>query len=153
VDTVSVETDIAAAPETVWSMISDITRMGEWSPEAQAGIWKRGATSAAVGAQFTGQNANGKKSWTTNCEVTDCDPGAVFSFQVTAVGLKIALWDYRIEPTETGCHVIETWTDQRGGLAKFAGKFASGVADREAHNRAGMVATLAALKAAAEAGS
>ena len=52
-------------------------------------------------------------------------------------------WDYRIEPTDTGCRVTETWTDDRGGFAKFAGKFASGVAERDDHNRDNMEHTLA----------
>lgn len=29
--------DIAAPPEAVYAMVSDITRMGEWSPEAVGG--------------------------------------------------------------------------------------------------------------------
>ena len=43
------------------------------------------------------------------------------------------------------------WT--LGFLVTFLGKLVTGVADREAHNRAGMEQTLAALKAAAEAGA
>jgi len=150
VETVSVQTDITAAPEVVWSLISDVTRMGEWSPEATGAIWKGGATGPALGAKFTGTNANGKKSWKTDCEITAFEPGRAFGFRVTAGPLKIADWDYRIEPTATGCHVTETWTDNRGGFAKFAGRFASGVAERDDHNRNTMEQTLATLKAAAE---
>jgi hypothetical protein len=149
-DTVTVQTDIAASHEIVWSLISDVTRMGEWSPEATGAIWKGGASGPAVGAKFTGTNANGKKSWKTDCEITACEPGREFGFRVTAVSLKIARWEYRIEPTDGGCRVSETWTDDRGGLAKFAGKFASGVAERDDHNRRTMEHTLAALKTAAE---
>jgi hypothetical protein len=150
VDTVSVQTDIGAPPDVVWSLISDVTRMGEWSPEATGAIWKGGASAPAVGAKFTGTNANGKKSWKTDCEITTCEPSRAFGFRVTAVGLKIARWDYRIDATDTGCRVTETWSDDRGGLAKFAGKFASGVAERDDHNRRTMEQTLATLKAAAE---
>ena len=147
------QTDIGAPPEVVWSLISDVTRMGEWSPEATGAIWKGGASGPAVGAKFTGTNANGKKSWKTDCEITTCEPSHAFGFRVTAVGLKIARWDYRIDPTGTGCQVTETWTDDRGGLAKFAGKFASGVAERDEHNRRTMEQTLATLKTAAESSS
>lgn len=150
---VSVRTDIAAAPDTVWALISDITRMGEWSPENTGGTWKGGATGPALGARFTGANANGKKSWTTSCTVNACEPGRAFGFGVKAGGLRVAQWDYRIEPTDAGCSVTETWTDNRGGFVKFAGKIVSGVDEREPHNRAGMEQTLAALKAAAEAGA
>jgi hypothetical protein len=149
-ETVTVQTDIAAAPDVVWTLISDVTRMGEWSPEATGAIWKGGASGPTLGAKFTGTNANGKKSWKTDCEIIACDPGREFGFRVTAVGLKVATWDYRIEPTEAGCRVTETWTDDRGGFAKFAGRFASGVAERDEHNRSTMEQTLAALKTAAE---
>ena len=63
----------------------------------------------------------------------------------------IATWRYDIEPTATGCRVAETWIDERGALITFIGKVMYGVADRAAHNREGMVATLENLKAAAEA--
>lgn len=150
---VSARTDIAAPAEAVWSLISDVTRMGEWSPEATGAEWKGGATGPALGARFAGTNARGKKTWSTACEVTACDPGRAFGFRVKAGGLKVAQWDYRIEPTDTGCTVTETWTDDRGAIVTFLGKIVTGVADREAHNRAGMEQTLAALKAAAEAGA
>jgi hypothetical protein len=150
VETVSVQSEIAAAPDVVWSLISDVTRMGEWSPEATGAIWKGGASGPALGAKFTGTNASGTKSWKTDCEITACDPGRAFSFRVTASGLSIASWDYRIEPTDTGCIVTETWTDDRGRFAKVAGRIVSGVAERDTHNRRNMETTLAALKATAE---
>ena len=48
-----VSTEIAAAPETVYALVSDITRMGEWSPETVRAVWTRGATGPAVGARTT----------------------------------------------------------------------------------------------------
>jgi hypothetical protein len=153
VDTVTVQTDIGAAPDVVWALISDVTRMGEWSPEATGAIWKGDASAPALGARFTGTNANGKKSWKTDCEITTCDPGRAFGFRVRAVGLKIARWDYRIDRTDAGCHVTETWADDRGGFAKFIGRLASGVAERDEHNRRTMEQTLAKLKIAAEVSS
>jgi hypothetical protein len=30
---------VAADPSTIWEMVSDITRMGEWSPECYKAIW------------------------------------------------------------------------------------------------------------------
>ena len=75
------QTDIAAAPDVVWSLISDVTRMGEWSPEATGAIWKGDASGPDLGAKFTGTNANGKKAWKTDCEVTTCEPGRAFAFR------------------------------------------------------------------------
>jgi uncharacterized protein YndB with AHSA1/START domain len=147
---VSVSREIAAPAEKVWAMVSDVTRMGEWSPENEGGRWLKGATGAEPGARFRGTNRNGKKKWDTQATVVDADPGRRFSFRVTAAGFKVAEWIYVIEPTAAGCRVTESWVDERGRVARTLGKPVSGVADRAEHNRAGMEQTLDRLAAAAE---
>jgi uncharacterized protein YndB with AHSA1/START domain len=147
---VQVSRDVAAPATTVWAMISDVTRMGEWSPETTGCAWQKGASGPAVGARFAGANRNGGKKWSTGCTVVDCTPGSRFAFEVAVGPMKIARWAYDITPTDNGCRVTETWTDQRGGLVKKLGKPLSGVADRASHNRAGMEQTLERLAAAAE---
>lgn len=69
----------------VFDAISDITRMGEWSPECTAGRWVEGADGAAVGAKFEGDNAASMgpitlKKWTTTSEVTAFEPNETFEF-------------------------------------------------------------------------
>ncbi len=150
VEQVTVTREIGASAEQVWAMVSDVTRMGEWSPENQGGEWRGGATGPLPGATFVGTNRNGKKKWTTVATVVDADPGRRFSFRVTAKGFKVAEWCYVFEPTENGCRVTETWIDQRGGIAKALGKPVSGVDERASHNRAGMEQTFERLAAVAE---
>lgn len=152
-ETVSLSRDVAAPPERVWSLVSDLPRMGEWSPENTGGTWLKGATGPAAGARFRGTNAHHKKSWTTNITVDTCDPGREFSFEVTAGGLKVARWSYRIEPTPSGSRVTETWTDRRGALARAIGKPVSGSAHDAEQTRAGIEATLERLAHAAESGT
>jgi hypothetical protein len=149
-DQVQVSRDVRAGADQVWAMVSDITRMGEWSPESVGGKWVGGATGPETGARFRGDNRHGSKSWSTAAKVVEAAPGTVFAFDVTAAGFKVANWRYTFEPIEGGCRVTETWTDQRGRVAKALGKPVSGVAERAAHNRAGMEATLERLAAAAE---
>ncbi len=48
----SVSIDIAAPPEKVYALVSDITRMGEWSPECRSCRWADEATGPTVGARF-----------------------------------------------------------------------------------------------------
>lgn len=151
VTTISVSREIAAAAEVVWGMISDVPRMGEWSPETTGCEWSGGVERAAVGAKFVGRNVNGAKKWNTACTVTDCEPGSVFAFDSKSVGLPIAGWAYRFEPTDQGCRVTETWTDKRGWLVKTVSPWVSGVQDRATHNEATMTESLKQLAAAAEA--
>jgi hypothetical protein len=147
---ISVTQAIAAPPDTVWTLVSDLPRMGEWSPENTGGTWTGGADGPAVDARFKGTNALGKKSWNTAVKVTRCEPGRAFEFDVTAFGLAVATWGYVIEPSDTGCVVTETWTDNRGRVVKTVGGAKTGVHDRETANRANMERTLANLAAAAE---
>jgi len=145
---VSVSRVIAVQPEQLYGLVSDLPRMGEWSPENTGGKWKGSATGPAVGAKFVGANRNGSKQWTTLCTVTEATLGKVFGFDVTAAGFKVASWRYDFEPVGGGTRVTETWTDNRGVLARLLGKPVSGVGDRAAHNRAGMERTLQALATA-----
>jgi len=149
---VSLSREIAAPAELVWGLVSDLPRMGEWSPENTGGSWTKGATGPAVGARFKGNNENGSKSWSTDVRVTVCEPGRAFGFEVKAVGFPVSVWSYTIEPTaaDGGCLVTETWTDRRGAVAKFFSKSASGVADRHAFTRESIETTLDNLAAAAE---
>ena len=77
---VAVVREVLASPEKVWALVTDLPRMGEWSPENLGGEWLEGATCAAVGATFKGRNKNGKKKWGTNVVVNACDAPKKFSF-------------------------------------------------------------------------
>ena len=147
---VSVTREIGAPAEHVCALVSDPTRMGEWSPENVNAEWLDGATNAVPGARFRGTNQIGKRKWKTVATVIDADPGSRFSFRVSTMGLKVAEWSYVFEPTAGGCRVTESWIDQRAGWFKPVAHLATGVGDRAAHNRAGMEQTLERLAAAAE---
>jgi len=150
-ETVTVTRSINAPADRVWAMISDVTRMGEWSPELESAVWLGGASGPAPGAKFRGTNRNGKKSWKSVSTVVEAAPGRSFSFHVKAVGLDVADWGYSIEPAGAGCTVTEHWTDRRGALMRIMSGTATGVPDRASHNRRGMEQTLERLAAAAEA--
>ena len=147
---VSVSRDVAASADAVWELVSDLPRMGEWSPENEGGAWIKGATGPAPGAAFRGSNRHGGKSWKTIAKVVHAEPGRRFSFRVTAMGLPVALWAFDITPTDGGCTVTESWTDLRPGFFKPIAAKATGVSDRTAHNGSTMEQTLANLAAAAE---
>jgi len=149
-DRVTVTQEIGAPPEQVWTMVADLTRMGEWSPENEGATWSRGATGPKPGATFSGANRNGKKKWKTAGTIVDAEPSRLLTFRIKAAGFKVAEWRYEFETIATGCRVTETWIDQRGKIAKALGKPVSGVADRGAHNQVTMEQTLERLKAAAE---
>ena len=64
-----VRAHIEADPLTVYALVTDVTRMGEWSPETQKAAWVDGATGPAVGAKFKGTNKRGFMRWSTTPRV------------------------------------------------------------------------------------
>lgn len=149
----STSTQIAATPEHVWALVSDISRMGEWSPETTAAEWIDGATKAVVGARFKGRNKR-KGAWSTTCTVTEAEPSRSFAF---SVGKGETTWRYDVAPSASGGTVLtESFEIVKtpGAVGRALTKLGTGVswAEREADLLRGMNATLARIKAAAEAG-
>jgi hypothetical protein len=133
---------VAATPEQVYAVVSDLPSMGRFSPENTGGRWVKGATGPAVGAKFEGTNALGWKKWKTLATVTAAQPGTVFAFDVVAAGCKVAGWGFAMEPVDGGTNVTHFWDDHRNPvMAKLTG-LALGVKDRAVHNQANMQRTL-----------
>lgn len=149
-DKLEITRDIAASPEAVYTAISDVTRMGEWSEECHACEWHEGFDGLAVGAIFDGHNRNGEHEWTTQGRVIEADPNRAFAFQCSMFDFHFSTWGYRIEPTTSGCRVTEWSEDLRPESALEFSKRTSGVDDRTARNRHTMSGTLERLAAALE---
>lgn len=147
--------EIAATPERVYSLISDISRMGEWSPECVHCEWTAGATGPAVGARFKARNKGTRgPAWFNKPEVIVADPGREFAFNRKGPGIGSYTWRYRLEPIASGTRVIESYEVERPlpkAMNWLTEKW-TGSQDRDADLRSGMQTTLARLKAAAEAG-
>jgi hypothetical protein len=142
---------IARSPEDLYDMVSDVTRMGEWSPVCKTCWWEEDDGSARVGAWFGGRNELPERTWETRSEVVAADRGREFAF---AVHGTIARWGYTFEPVDGGTRVTESWEFLPGGVSIFRERFGDDadaqIADREEAARSGIPATLAAIKQAAE---
>lgn len=147
---VSVSRDIAADPGTIYDLVADVTRMGEWSPENTSCTWKEGFDGPVVGAEWDGGNEHGDKQWQTEGRVTEADRGRVFAFDAKVGDFVFAKWRYEFEAIDGGSRVTERAADLRPDKVKARSLEISGVEDRDARNRETMEATLAALAAAAE---
>lgn len=149
---VSVTKPIDADPHIVWRMVSDVTRMGEWSPETTSCRWLDGADGPQPGSRFRGSNRHRFLRWSTTCTVTAAEPGKRFAFDVHYGPVLLSSWAYDLVGREGGCDVTESWTDRRPLWMRIGAGPTTGVFSRPDHNRRGMDATLSALKTAAESG-
>ncbi len=100
----SVTVRMNAPADRIWELVSDVTRIGRYSPETFEAEWLGGATGPAVGARFRGhvrRNGRGPTYW-TECQVTECVPGKVFAFAVETRGKPLNTWRYEITPVGSG---------------------------------------------------
>jgi Polyketide cyclase / dehydrase and lipid transport len=139
---------IAAPAGVVWGLVSDLPRMGEWSPENAGGKWSKGASGPAIGAVFVGHNRNGLRRWSTKVTVVGCEPGRLFEMAVSIGPWAVANWRYEFEKTDEGCRVIESWKDHRVAWMRVVGR-TMGLHDAE-HAKGQMRATLSNLARATE---
>lgn len=142
---------IAADPATVYALVTDIGRTGEWSPVCTGCDWDDPAAGPVEGATFTGHNSSGGRSWTTRCEVVAAEPGREFAWEVNG---GLVRWGYRIAPVAGGTELTESWEFTPRGIAFFHEKYGesaeSAIENRAADAHAGIPATLEALKRIAE---
>lgn len=145
---------IARPAQHVYDMVSDVTRMGEWSPICRACWWDEpaaGSAGAQPGAWFTGRNETPERTWETRSQVTVADPGREFTF---AVGGGWVRWSYTFEPVADGTRLTESWAFLPTGIAGFHERYgAEAQAQIDQRTRAAYESiprTLAAIKAAAE---
>lgn len=147
----SVTVIMQAPPAKVWALVSDVTRIGEFSPETFEAEWLGGATGPAVGVRFRGhvkRNGRGPTYWST-CRIAACDPEHEFRFDVVAGNKVLNTWGYRLEPAGTGTAVTEFFELQPTLPTKIYWAIAGAARGRT--NERGMQTTLDRIKAVVEA--
>ena len=98
-----------ASPAHVWALVSDVTRIGEFSPETFEARWTHGSSGPQVGATFAGhvkRNGVGPTYWSP-CRVTTCVPDEHVEFVVGSESVAVNNWGYRLEAQSGGTLVTE----------------------------------------------
>lgn len=149
--TFSASVVVARPPEVVYDLVSDVTRMGRWSPVCRECWWDEPEAGAVVGAGFTGRNVTPERTWETRSRVTLADRPRAFGYEVADGWVR---WEYVLEPVEAGTRLTETWTFLARGLAGFRERYGDD-AERQIRLRTeaahdGIPRTLEALRADAE---
>jgi hypothetical protein len=104
-DILSASTEIRASAADVYAVVSDVTRIPEWSPETYRAEW-------LTPNRFRAWNRRRLGRWKTDANVVTAEPDREFSFivQVEALGGDWTQWTYLIEPGSTAGTVRLTET-------------------------------------------
>ncbi|GAB08379.1 hypothetical protein GOARA_010_00020 [Gordonia araii NBRC 100433] len=143
-------TEIAASPETVWSIVSDLRRMGEWSPQCRK-MFIRG-NPVGVGTRTINVNRRGPLVWPTRSKIVRFEPNKAIAWRVAD---NHTVWTYEITPKGDGVVLTER-RDAPGGQvtaisSTLVNAFMGGRDGFEAELREGMAESLGKIKRAAEA--
>ena len=142
---------VAVAPDELYALVSDVTRMGQWSPICKACWWDEG-DGPRVGAWFTGRNETPERTWETRSQVVAAEPARIFAWEVNDGWVH---WAYSFEPDGDGTRLTESWEFLPKGIAGFHERYGADaeaqIEQRSEAARTGIPATLAAIKKAAEA--
>jgi uncharacterized protein YndB with AHSA1/START domain len=143
------EAVVAAPPARVWSLLSEVSHMSEWSPEL---VWmvplKRGGL--RLGQWYLGINRRKSVAWPTRSVVAVLEPGRTLAWDVKTNGAR---WIWELRAEGEGTRVVH-----RRPVPKrltfvsnaFARVFLGGNARHADELEEGMAQTVARLKAAAE---
>ena len=106
-----VETVIPAPIDAVWHVVTDVTRVGEWSHECRRVEWLDGATHAVPGARFRGTNKAGPWKWSRINEVIVADEPSTFVWRTVSTALfpDSSEWRIELEAVEGGTRITQSF--------------------------------------------
>jgi len=141
--------DMAAAPEEIWPLVSDLPRMASWSPQVLKSI-QRGP--GGVGTRTLNFNRSGWKVWPTRSKVIRFEAPREFAFRVKD---NKTIWSYTLEPLADGGTRVVVRRESPDGLAPASARLQNlamgGLARFDDEVLAGMRTTLERIKAEVEA--
>lgn len=141
--------DINAPAEKVWSVVSDLRRMGQRSPQCRKVFIFGG--DLRTGSRMLNINRSGWKVWPTSTVVTAFEPNRKVAFKVVENGSE---WSYTLESSGDVTTVTERREAPHGTTAVssfLVDKLLGGNEGFERELLVGMRETLAAIKAEVEA--
>jgi uncharacterized protein YndB with AHSA1/START domain len=132
-DSGAVTRHVDAPPDVVYRVVSDVTRMGEWSPQTVSCEWIEPSAAPEEGARFRAHNRRGRMRWSNKPIVTVADPSHEFAFRRRASGSDVT-WRYQLTPAGDGTDVTESFEVHRPSPRALMWIFnrVDGVTDRQA---------------------
>jgi len=141
------EVEINAPVSKVWSLVSDLSRMPQWSPQCRV---MKLLGPLRPGTRTLNLNRHNLLFWPTTSVITEVVPERKLAFRIP---INTTVWTYELEPTATGTRLVETRHAEKGVTAASTAitKAALGGVDTfETALLEGMNQSLARIKAAAE---
>jgi hypothetical protein len=143
--------EVDASPARAWSLVSDVRRMSEWSPQVQK-TFVRGGGPAQLGSRTVNLNRRGLLVWPTQAKVVRFDPHREIALRIKE---NFTIWSFTLEPTEAGGTRITQRRETPQGISSLSRRLTDAVLGGQqqfsTELRDGMRQTLRRIKVEAEA--
>jgi uncharacterized protein YndB with AHSA1/START domain len=148
---------IAASPDDVWRVVTDIQLPARFSDEFQGAEWIDEEHAPAIGARFVGRNHHpAMGGWETTSTVVALDAPRCFGWAVGDPNDPSATWRFELAPVEGGTRLTQRMQmgPARSGINiaidRMPDKESRILARRLDEHRANMLRTLEGIKALVE---
>ncbi|WP_329138047.1 SRPBCC family protein [Streptomyces sp. NBC_00670] len=99
---------LPVSPERVYDLVSEVSHIGLWSPNASRVRYDDGA-GPRPGAWFGGHNRGGGREWDSRSQVLTARPGAEFAYVVGGTADGIVRWRWTMRADGPGSLVTQHW--------------------------------------------
>ena len=161
--TTEVDVYVAAPPEQIWPLVSEINTPSQFGTELQKAVWMDveglDGPPPCTGARFTGHNFHeARGDWQTTNVIIACEPNRVFSWAVgDDPSFPAATWRFELAPEGDGTR-LRFWARMGPGpsgmtavIEKMPDKEERIIARRLEEWSANMTATVTGIKDLVEA--
>lgn len=106
------EVVVDADLQDVWRVVSDVTRIGEWSHECRSARWLGGACASAPGTRFRGHNRAGWLRWSRTAEIVAVEEPRELVWRTIPTWLfpDSTEWRIRLAATSQGTAITQSFT-------------------------------------------
>jgi uncharacterized protein YndB with AHSA1/START domain len=157
--TVEVEVGVAAPPERVWALLTDIGLPARFSNEFRGAEWAEGSVGPEVGARFVGRNEHPAIGvWQSVSVIVVCEPARTFGWDVQNADGVAASWRFELTPDGDGTRLRQSArmgpapSGLTAAIEARPDKEERIIENRLAEWQRNMQATVEGIKALAEAG-
>jgi uncharacterized protein YndB with AHSA1/START domain len=145
-----VEVVVDAAPAEVWPVVSDVTRVGEWSHECRSAEWAGGDGRPVPGARFRGRNRAGWLRWGRTCEIVAVEEPRALIWRTVPTWLypDSTEWCIELGPSGPGTRITQSFRVLRAPwlLDRLYARLIPSHQDRDARLEADLVRLGAAAR-------
>lgn len=132
--------EINAHRAAVWALVSDVSRMPEWSAGVTGVRYKGDGPHPRPGSEFTNRNESGELVWVTHGEITTFDENERLVFRIKE---NWAIWSLHLTDAGEGRTLLTQRRETPEGISDISHELTDGFMGGQEQFQTGLLASMA----------